>query len=64
MRKVSPFENLSSDNEPVSLAERIESDVTVLSEPDFAALFSALTEPDEPNEALKSGFRWYRKLTA
>jgi hypothetical protein len=38
--------------------------VTTLSDPDFDALFSSLIDASEPNEALKSGFRWYRKLTA
>jgi uncharacterized protein (DUF1778 family) len=33
-----------------------------LSEADFNDLLLVLENPDEPNEALKSGFRWYKSL--
>jgi hypothetical protein len=33
-----------------------------LSETDFDALCAIVLDPPEPNEALKSGFRWYKSL--
>lgn len=32
------------------------------SEEDFRTLLAVIENPPEPNEALKSGFRWYKAL--
>jgi hypothetical protein len=33
-----------------------------LSRADFEAVLAVVQDPPEPNEALKSGFRWYKAL--
>lgn len=49
--------NLQSTESLEQNAEEI-----IFSEEDFRALLVAIENPPEPNEALESGFRWYKAL--
>ena len=40
----------------------LEAEELSLSEADFNDLLLVLENPPEPNEAFKSGFRWYKSL--
>jgi len=42
----------------------LEAEELSLSEADFSDFLLALENPPEPNEALKSGFRWYKSLVS
>jgi len=53
-RKIHPYSDQPLGN--------LEAEEIKLSEADFNALLLVLENPDEPNEALKSGFRWYKSL--
>jgi uncharacterized protein (DUF1778 family) len=55
-RKIHPQSNPALGN--------LEAEEFKLSEADFNNLLLVLENPPEPNEALKSGFRWYKSLVS
>jgi hypothetical protein len=44
--------------------ENLNPEEICLSKTDFDAVLVVVQDPPEPNEALKSGFRWYKALTS